>query len=250
MRLFIAITLLMLAGCASTSLTRVYEGPDGRPITETVSGSAASYSIYTEASVRVAEAQSRSAASAPVAACAPGDSVCAVAVAGFGAIAAIQARQPVNLAPPPRERDFGEKARDFLTGAAAIAVPAFGAYTNLRSQEYARDEREYFYDFLGRNAEAYAEAGPRITVGGNYGDTFGDNYTGRDRAETNIGDDFTGRDRTETNIDIGIGGDNIGRDDNENSFNGAPCTVTLGNGQTTTGALSPSGTCVAGSGGG
>lgn len=246
-RMFLALMMCTLAACASTSVTRVYDGPDGRPITETVSGQAASYSIYTEASVRVAEAQARN-AGAPVATCAPGDSVCAVAVAGFSAIAAVQARQPVTLAPPPRERDFGEKARDFLTGAASIAVPGFTAYTNLRSQEYARDERRYFYDFLGRNAEAYAEAGPRITVGGNYGDTFGDNYTGRDRSETNIGDDYTGRDRTDTSVDIG--GDYVGRDRNENSFNGAPCTVTLGNGQTTTGTLSPSGTCVAGSGGG
>lgn len=245
--MFLALVALALVGCASTSITRVYDGPDGRPITETVSGQAASYSIYTEASVRVAEAQSRAAPTSN-ASCAPGDSVCAVAVAGFNAIAAAQARQPVTLAPPPRERDFGEKARDFLTGAASIAVPAFGAYTNLRSAEYARDERGYFYDFLSRNAEAYAEAGPRITVGGNYGDTFGDNYTGRDRSETNIGDDYTGRDRTDTSIDIG--GDYVGRDRNENSFNGAPCTVTLGNGQTTTGTLSPSGTCVAGSGGG
>lgn len=244
--IFIALMAMALLGCASTSVTRVYDGPDGRPVTETISGSAAAYSIYTEASVRVAEAQGRNVT--PVATCAPGDSVCAVAVAGFNALAAVQGRQATPLAPPPRERDFGEKARDFLTGAASIAVPGFGAYTNLRSAEYAREERSDFYNFLGRNAEAYAAAGPRIEVGGNFGDTYGDNYTGRDRSETNIGDDFTGRDRTDT--DISIGGDYVGRDRNENSFNGAPCTVTLGNGQTTTGTLSPSGTCVAGSGGG
>lgn len=194
--------------------------------------------------------------------CPVGDSACVVAVAGFkaltmrggGAGPAAGAAIPA----PPLERDVAAKARDLLTGVAPLASTLAGAAVSWRQSDNSRDVSLAQYGFLGGVVEstsdaaiAIAQAGPRIEVGGNYGDTYGDGYTGGDR--TDVGRDQIGGDR----ISDSVVGDDNRLDSPDDSFNGGDCTSAAGGAGGTTGAGNggtapggPSTGCQAGDGGG
>lgn len=123
-----------------------------------------------------------------------------------------------------------EPYRPQRSTAAAIGLALVGQLSPLASaavawhaQDTSRDVQIAQYGFLegivrstSDAAAAIAEAGPRIEVGGNYGDTYGE-YVGGDRVGGNLGDtygdDFTGGDRTD------VGNDQIGGDRIDNSGN-------------------------------
>src|SRR5688572_8787194 len=124
-----------------------------------------------------AERDARLATVADVSACA-GDATCIVATKAISALAesAGGARgsgiQPYQKQPSTLDRILG------ITQ--AVLVPAMNAYVSLEQSNNARDISLAQYDFLGNVASTagdtavrLAEAGPRIEVGGNYGDTFG-----------------------------------------------------------------------------
>jgi hypothetical protein len=249
LRLILLLLLLpLLAACASTA-----------------SRNDARWQSYAQITAASAEAQRQSAAeqsaqfNALAAACPVGDGTCVVAVAGFKALAqAGGTAQPAATIPaPPLERDFASKARDLLAGVSPLASALAGAAVSYRQSDNALRTAEAQYGFLSNTVGAMAtvaeSAQPNISVGGNWGDTYGNDYTGGDRTQTDIGGDSIGGDRI---ADSTIGdGNRADSPDIDDSYNGGDCTSAPGgnSGNGTTGTVGAGGAstgCQAGNGGG
>ncbi len=230
------VALLLLVGCGGKT---------------TVRPEYAAYLEQVQTAQAKREAQAQGIASA--AECPPNDGTCVVAVKALAAMA-VATQQAPQIAPPPRERDFAEQVGSILSGLSPLA----GAAVSWRQSDNARDISIAQYGFLegivrstGETAVAITQAGPRIEVGGNLGDTYGDDYTGGDR--TDVGGDQIGGDRVSDSV-VGNGNRIESPDD---SFNGGNCTSapggaggTTGAGNTGTATGGPSAGCSAGNGGG
>lgn len=234
--------------------------------TSTASRNDARWQTYAQLTAASAEAQRQADAEQSAqfdkiaAACPVNDAACVVAVAGFKALTQRSAGStaPAAIPPPPMERDFAAKARDLIGGVAPLVGTVTGAAVSWRQSDNARDTALAQYGFLGdvvastsAAAVAVAQAGPRIDVGGNYGDTYGDDYTGGDR--TDVGGDQIGGDRTSDSLI----GDGNRLESPDGSYNGGDCTSADGGNAGATGAgnqgASTGGTsngCTAGPGGG
>lgn len=234
--------------------------------TSTASRNDARWQTYAQLTAAAAEAQRQADAEQSAqfdklaASCPVGDAACVVAVAGFKALTQRTgaAAAPAAIPAPPLERDFAAKARDLLAGAAPLVGTVTGAAVSWRQSDNARDislgEQRLFADvvqYTTTAAVAVAQAGPRIEVGGNYGDTYGNDFTGGDR--TDVGGDQVGRDDIDGSL-IGDG-NRIGSPDD--SYNGGDCTSAPGGNAGATGAGNqgtsnggPSTGCQAGPGGG
>lgn len=244
MRFLIVLLSLALCACSTgTTVTRTYVNAQGKPVTEVASGNAATYGLYVDAQVRLATAAP--AASDGAQQCPPADGSCITAAHAFAALAA-GSRGQISLQPPPRERDWAEKARDFFLGAANITTPLVGAWqANHASDnlvEITRSnndtQRALYSDAFGVAGAAVTNAGARITVGGNLGDTqsiggdsiAGDgNAAGGSQIGDTYGDDYTGRDRVENDGVINSGDGNRFESPGpiDNSNDGDECTGTL-----------------------
>lgn len=237
----------------------------------TASHNDARWQTYAQLTAASAEAQRQAEAEQfaqfdkVAAACPVGDAACVVAVAGFKALTMQRAGgqgSAGGIPSPPLERDFAAQARDLLTSITPLAGTLAGAAVSWRQSDNSRDVSIAQYGFLegvvrstGETAVAITQAGPRIEVGGNYGDTYGDDTTGGDR--TDIGGDAIGGDRVS---DSQVGdGNRVGSPDTsiDDSFNGGDCTSapggeggTTGAGNTGTAPGGPSTGCQAGNGGG
>ncbi len=248
LRIAVVLLALTLAACASPAPRN-----DAR------------WQAYAQITAASAEAQRQSAAEQSAqfdklaAACPAGDGTCVVAVAGFKAMAQSGGTAQANnqIPAPPLERDFAAKARDLLAGISPLASTLAGAVVSYRQSDNALRTSEAQYGFLSNTVGAMATvadgAQPNISVGGNWGDTYGNDYTGGDRSETNIGGDSIGRDRI---ADSTIGdGNRANSPDIDGSYNGGDCTSAPGgdSGNGTTGAIGAGGAstgCQAGDGGG
>lgn len=246
-RIAIVILLLLCTACSSTA-----------------SRNDARWHSYAQITAASAEAQRQSAAEQSAqfdklaAACPASDGTCVVAVAGFKALAQQGGTPPAaaSIPPPPLERDFAAKARDLLTGITPLASTLAGAAVSYRQSDNATRTAEAQYGFLSNTVGAMATvadgAQPNISVGGNWGDTYGNDYTGGDR--TDIGGDAIGGDR----ISDSTVGDNNRADspDIDGSYNGGDCASAPGGnsgnaaGAGNTGAAGTSTGCQAGNGGG
>lgn len=246
--ILLLLTLPLFAACASNTYRN-----DAR------------WQAYAQITAASAEAQRQSAAEQSAqfdklaAACPATDDTCVVAVAGFKALAqsSAAARATTPIPAPPFERDFAAQARDLLVGISPLASTLAGAAVSYRQSDNAVRTSEAQYGFLSNAVDAMATvadgAQPNISVGGNWGDTYGNDYTGGDRSETNIGGDSIGRDRI---ADSTIGdGNRADSPDIDGSYNGGDCTSAPGgdSGNGTTGAIGAGGAstgCQAGDGGG
>jgi hypothetical protein len=252
-----AIVILLALACSACASTSTASRNDARWQT---------YAQLTAASAeaqRQAEAEQSAQFDKVAAACPVGDAACVVAVAGFKALTMQRAGgqgSAGGIPSPPLERDFAAQARDLLTGVTPLAGTLANAAVSWRQSDNSRDVSIAQYGFLegvvrstGETAVAITQAGPRIEVGGNYGDTYGDDTTGGDR--TDIGGDAIGGDRVS---DSQVGdGNRVGSPDIDGSFNGGDCTSapggeggTTGAGNTGTAPGGPSTGCQAGDGGG
>lgn len=143
---------------------------------------------------------------------------CAIAVAGFAALAAAQSGQgnAQPLPAPPYERDSSAKAKDWIGALASVAVPLASAAVNWHQADANTKTQIAQYDFLGSlvsstssAAVAVAQAGPRIEVGGSY-------VTGQ------VGDSIAGDGNATRASQVGdyAGRDSVGRDRNDGSVVG------------------------------
>ena len=170
------------------------------------------------------------------------DARCVEHVASLAAIAAVASStgaQPLSLAPPAREPSASEK---FAAVAGALS-PLLGTLATGAVQwhqaDTSRDVSRAQYDWLGAvvhdtagAAASVAQAGPRITVGGDYvsgtqvgRDQIGGDLTGRDVISgTQHTGDTVGRDQAGQSI---VTGSHIGNDDRYTSpgpYTGPICT--------------------------
>lgn len=166
------------------------------------------------------------------------------AVCALGQVAMTLASERGNTAPANPLNNYRApptRMQQWVQGAAAVGSilnPAIGGYVALESR---RSDNAAQVAITGINAQretgivqaltglgtTIANQPPGVYVGGNYGDTYGDNFTGGDRTDTrtdvggNLGDtsivevgrDQIGGDRTDNNGVIG--------DDNDTRF-GSP----------------------------
>lgn len=152
------------------------------------------YDAYGELLSAQQAAESKLIASIAGAANACTDSRCVEHVAAMAALAASGGRGSTPIAPPPRELSGAEKfAQVFSSMSPFLATAITGAVQWRQSDNAARTaEAQYSYldSVLGQALTGMSgvarDAVPSITVGGNYGDTFGDNYTGGDRTQTEV----------------------------------------------------------------
>ncbi len=152
------------------------------------------YDAYGELLSKQQAAESNLIASIASTANACTDSRCVEHVAAMAAMAAAGGRGSSAVAPPPREPSSAEQ---FAQVVGAMS-PFLGAVVNGAVQWRQSDnavrtsEAQYGYldSVLGQALTGMASvadsAVPSITVGGNYGDTYGNGFTGRDRTETNV----------------------------------------------------------------
>jgi hypothetical protein len=247
-RLPALLALTLLAGCATTEVTKTYTTSNGTPVTETRKGGAATYGIYTDTVKALAQAHQQERPITIDDACARGDSVCVVAVAGFLAVAAQAnaANQHVEVQAPARERDGAEKFRDVALGLTALAVPLANTYQNVVLAKTNRDRDRELYGTFARIVESnngvtrdLANAAPGIVVSGDYvTGQVGDNITGNGNATahdtgsansgTQVAGDLTGRDHNDGAV-VGTG-NRVGSPSFDNVGNGGSCAG--GNGGT------------------
>jgi hypothetical protein len=180
------------------------------------------YDAYGELLSKQQAAESNVIASIAGAANACTDSRCVEHVASMAAMAAAGGRGSNPIAPPPRELSGAEKfAQVFSAMSPLFGTVVTGAVQWRQSDNAARTaEAQYGYldsvlgQALGGMANVAGNAVPSITVGGNYGDTFGDNYTGGDRTQTDVAGHLISGDSTV----IGDRNYNSGRQDSAGPY--------------------------------
>lgn len=170
---------------------------------------------------------------------------------GIVAATAVSANQNIQYQRPPTA---SEQFIGFTRALAPTLTGLAGAAVSWRQSDNSRDVSIAQYGFLEgtirsttQAAATIAGSGPSINVGGNYGNTYGNDYTGGDRSETNWDDVVLG-DRTDI-TNTGMLGDNNRQESDDNSHNGGPCTAAQGGISGTTGHGGDSGDCRAGDGG-
>lgn len=198
----ICCALAVVAGCAS---------PGQRPD--------ANYAAYLDLVRAQQAAQDSLIAGIAAAASACTDARCVEHVASVAALAAAGG----SSRPPPQmhraEPSLGRSVALALVGQIA---PLASAAVSWHQSDNSRKTSEAQYAYLGSvlgsavngMRDVASNATPSITVGGNYGDTWGDNFTGRDRTETAV-------DGPQINGDGNVIGDrnnNSGRQDSSGPF--------------------------------
>lgn len=119
------------------------------------------------------------------------DARCVEHVAAVAALAAAGGRDRPMPEPYREQPSLGKQLALALVGQVA---PLASAAVNWHQSDNARRSTEAQYAYLGSvlttaltgMRDASIKATPSVTVGGNYGDTYGDDYTGGDRSDTSV----------------------------------------------------------------
>lgn len=212
-RIAIALALacvLMLAACSKSTVREEYDAT-GKVTAREYSGGDPNYSAY----VAAASQQATETASIDASAC-NGDARCVENLAAMATIRAIAGGNRQTIQPPAPKVSGWER---FGTAALRTLVPLAGAAVSWHQSDNATETSLAQYGFLGgvvRDVTAasaqVAQAGPSITVGGNYGDTAIDNSEHGDTISDsgNV---------TDSNNGDHAGRDIVGRDVIDNSGN-------------------------------
>lgn len=209
LRTILVIALAMLSACASIptdpNIAALLASDERRAINEQTHAQA----LADQSAVAI----SKCAGSPDVATC----------MLGLVALAAVQKQgagqggaQPSALAhyqPPPSRM---QTAVALLGAGGQFLGPLVGGYVAIEASKQNGETTRYLAGVnaaresgmfgaltgLGRDL---ANAPPGVYVGGNYGDTYGNDYTGGDRTQIAAGRDYTGRDHTDNTGVIGSG---------------------------------------------
>lgn len=187
--LLLALATLALSACGS----KMYKAQ-----IDYVSEEAKARRDQFEARTRAADAL----ATAAVSKCAPNDSAC-VATVMMGralqehAISGSSGNAPLQL--PQRPPSGGELVAGILRGAIPAALQAGAQWhatdANVDIARSNNDTQRALYEgVFGALDSALTNSGTHIDVGGNFGDTYGNDFTGGDRTTTIAGRDQNGRD--------------------------------------------------------
>lgn len=169
----VLLSLAVVAGCASAPSSR------------------SNYDAYADLVLKHQEAESAAISSIATAAQACTDARCVEHVAAVAALAASGGRGGSTIAPPPRELSGAEKFAQVFGSLSPFLGTVVNGAVSWRQSDNATRQAQAQYDYLGTvlstalngMSSVAISATPSITVGGNLGDTYGDNYTGRDRTD-------------------------------------------------------------------
>jgi hypothetical protein len=183
------LTFALLSGCA-TNETRNSDNYQTylKSVTEIQNGKVANIQATNAASNAQFAADATACAAAGV-----NTQACIQSVASYQAISAIvsslsqgAAGGQVNVAPPQREPSLFEKVAPVLGAALPVLGNAFAVHENVRAQISA-NQTNASVQIANTNAWSGAvnavASHPTTYVGGNLGDTYGDNYTGGNRTD-------------------------------------------------------------------
>lgn len=151
------------------------------------------YEAYAEAQKAQADAQATAINSLSAAASACGDDRCVEHVVSMAALASVKngAGSGSGLAGPPREPSGAEKFAAIVGALSPLLGNAITGAVTWHQSDNAVKQSDAQYRYLDHvltsaldgMATTAGNAVPSITVGGNLGDTYGDNFTGRDRTD-------------------------------------------------------------------
>lgn len=180
-----ALSVVFVSGCA-TNETRNQENYQTYVKAVTDAQAAKTNALQVQATQR----NTQFAASA--AAC-NGDKVCVATVASYQALASVvdslstqNSSNAINLQAPQREPSMFEKIAPVLGMALPVLGNAYAVHENVKAQ-ISGNETNAQVQIANTNAWSNAvnsvASHPTTYVGGNYGDTYGDNYTGGNRTD-------------------------------------------------------------------
>lgn len=213
------VSLLALSGCANTAAKRNQDN----------------YNSYLNAvkDMEVAKVTARATAAkasnsdydALLARCTT--DACVASVASYKAIAHVVESLANNggnstalVQAPQREATFGDKALAWASVFAPVVGQGYNAYQNGKTQRALSADNAALQTAqvnAWSTAMQTVASTPTVSVGGNYGDTYGNDYTGGDRSEVNnSGTLVSGNDNRVASPSTGGNGGNC------NGGNGAP----------------------------
>lgn len=181
------------------------------------------YDAYSELVTAQQAGEAKLIASIAGAANACTDSRCVEHVAALAALASARGSGSGNsIAPPPREPSGTEKLAAVLGALSPVLGTAINGAVSWHQSDNAVKQSEAQYGYLGSvigsaltgMRDVAVGATPSINVGGNYGDTFGDDYTGGDRTQTEVAGHLISGDGTV----IGDRNGNSGRQDSPGPY--------------------------------
>lgn len=149
------------------------------------------YSAYSAAVEKQAAAEAQQIASLTSAAASCGDDRCVEHVTAMAALAVARGGSGSALAAPPRELSGAEKFAAVAGALSPLLGQAITGAVQWHQSDNAVKQSDAQYRYLDHVLSAALDgmattagnAVPSITVGGNLGDTYGDNFTGRDRTD-------------------------------------------------------------------
>ncbi len=169
------VVLALVTGCGASAPTR------------------SGYDAYLQASLarEQAQAQKITAFADMAKSCATDDCVKGVAFIAGGAMIGAGGGGGSAIAPPPREISGAEKVAAVVSAFSPLAGTLINGAVQIHQSDNAVKQSDSQYRYLDHvltsaldgMATTAGNAVPSITVGGNYGDTYGDNFTGRDRTD-------------------------------------------------------------------
>lgn len=179
----------------------------------------ANYAAYLELIDKQARADEARISSIAAAASACTDARCVEHVAAVAALAAASGSGRAAPQPFRAEPSLGKQIALALVGQVA---PLASAAVSWRQSDNATRQAQAQYAYLGSvlntamtgMRDVAVGATPSITVGGNLGDTYGDNHTGGDRTQTDVSGHLISGDGTV----IGDRNFNSGRQDSGGPF--------------------------------
>jgi hypothetical protein len=185
----VALSLSMLAGCA-TNETRNSTNYNNylKSVTDIQAAKATNLQVNNAATNAQFSADATACSAAGV-----NTQACIQSVASYQAITAIvtslatsASSGQLNIAPPQREPSLFEKVAPVLGAALPVLGNAYATHENVRAQISA-NQTNASVQIANTNAWSGAvnavASHPTTYVGGNLGDTYGDNYTGGNRTD-------------------------------------------------------------------